>query len=168
MVTIQLQRRRKGSLELLSLVIPISSAVFMSGVVINDWTRLTSALVAGSVALAIIVAFSAYRVKHPADVTAAAPEAAPEVSPEAVEDQDDGRWDLFTLALMGFGIVAIVTIGLLVQFTIPLTMIFIFAGFSSASVSEVAVVIAVTLAIAFVLEFAISLPLSKRWGLPID
>ena len=168
MVTVQHQRRRKNLLEMVSLAVPIGSAVFMSGVVITDWSRQMSAVITAVVVLGSIAGFCAYRAKRPANVTESPARDESADTPGQQEEEDDGRWDLFTLALLGVSIVVVVTVGLLLQFMIPLTIIFVFAGFGSASLAEVAIVVGATLATAFVFEFAVSIPLSKRWGLSID
>lgn len=160
------QTRRKVTLESLSLAGPIAAAFFFSGELVVDWPRRTSALLALGVAVLLVSFWIWHRRRHPASIAAPAPDAE-EASGDGADD--DGRWDLFTLLLLGLSLVGVVLIGVVGRFILPLLVIVLFGvGDSGSDLGDVVVAAGCMLAVSFVLELGIVLPLSKRWNLAID
>jgi hypothetical protein len=161
---VKVQSRRKVTLETLSLVVPLGSALFFSGLVIADWTTASSAGVAMATAVLATGFWLWHRSNYPANI--AAPQDDGEVEDE---EDDDGKWDLFTVALLAVCMFVVVTVGLLMAFWLPLVVIVLFtAAAASPDLSDLLLTVGLTLAVSFILEFAVVMPLSRRWNLSTD
>ena len=160
------QTRRKVTLESVSLAVPIAAAFFFSGEFILAWPRRASLVLALGVAAALVTFWIWHRRRYPATIAAPSPE--PEE--ESGDDDDGGRWDWFTLLLLlGASLVAVVIAGVIARFILPLLVVVLFGiGSSASGLGGVVVAVGCTLGTAFVLEFAVVLPLSKAWNLAID
>lgn len=159
------QTRRKVTLESLSLAVPIAAAFFFSGEFILAWPRRASLMLALGVAAALVTFWIWHRRRYPATIAAPSPE--PEE--ESGDDDDGGRWDWFTLLLLGASLVAVVIAGVIARFILPLLVLVLFGiGSSASGLGGVVVAAGCTLGTAFVLGFAVVLPLSKAWNLAID
>ena len=159
------QTRRKVTLESLSLAVPIAAAFFFSGVFIVAWSQATSLLLAMGVSVPLVVFWIFHRRRFPANIAPPSPE--PDKEPR--DGEDDGRWDWFTLLLLGASLIVVVVGGVVARFVVPLAVIVLFGvGHSGPDLWYATVAAGCTLAVAFVLEFGIVLPLSKLWNLAID
>ncbi|AWB93296.1 hypothetical protein [Aeromicrobium chenweiae] len=155
------QTRRKVALEVLSLAVPISSAVFFSGALIAGWSWRISSVVALLTAVGLFAYWAWHRSVHPADI-----EPPPAEDPDEAADDDDGRWDWFTVLLLVVGVIGVVVVGLVGSFVVPLLVILLFWLTSSgADVGDVAGATIAMLGVSCVLELAIVLPLCRRWNL---
>lgn len=160
------QIRRKVTLESMSLSVPIAAAFFFSGELVVAWPRRVSLLLAAGVAVVLVSFWIWHRRRYPASIAAPSQESEDEAS---ADEDDDGRWDVFTLLLLGVSLVAVVLVGVVGRFILPLLVIVLFGvGYSGSDLGHVVVAAGCMLAVSFVLEFGIVLPLSKRWNLAID
>lgn len=163
------RRRRTTVLEALSLAVPLGAAVLSSGLLVADWPLVAGVLPALLTALLAAASWGRHRHRHPAEVRT--PEPAVPAGPSGAEDADEdhGRWDWFTLALLGVSVVALVVVSVLVMFLVPLAVIVVFAVLvDGAEARDVLLAVGATLGAALVLEVAVTLPLSRRWSIPRD
>lgn len=158
------QTRRKVGLELLSLVACIGSAVFFSGVFIAEWSARHTLFVTLLTAGGLISYWVCHRSRHPANIDP--PEA------EVEEDDDDAgdRWEWYWILAFGVTLVGVVIIGLISSFLLALLVIVLFGlGYSDVSdAGDVTRAVLAMLAVSAVVEFALVIPLSKRWNLDFE
>ncbi|WP_182523952.1 hypothetical protein [Nocardioides dongkuii] len=171
------QVRRKVTLEVLSLAVPTSAAVFLSGRWILEWNRGDATLVTVVTAAVLGALWLWRRTKVPATIEVeveadADAEGERELGTSEEDSGEDGRWDLSSVLLVAVAavaVVALVAVGLLVQFLLPLSVVLLFSlAHGSPGLADVASTVGATLAVAFVLELVVVLPLSRWWGLPFD
>ena len=164
-VNVKKRTRRKVFLEGLSLAVPISAAVFFSGEFIVDWSPHINVYFASLTALTLAAFWIWHRNNYPANIAPPAPKQEPEARP----NDDGGWWDWFTILLFVVSFIAVVVAGIVGRFLLSLLVIFLFGvGYSGSDLGDVARATLATLGVAFVLEFAIVIPLCKLWNLAID
>lgn len=151
------------TLESLSLAVPIAAALLFSGALVAAWRWPVTLTVAGATAVALTAFWVGHRRRYPASIAPPVPD------PESETGEDDGRWDWFTLLLLGVSLVAVVVVGVVARFVVPLLAIVLLAlAYGDAGLGRVLAATGCTLAVAFVLELGLVLPLSRRWDLAID
>jgi len=157
------QMRRQVGLETLTLVVHTAAAVSFAGAFCTDWTWRTIIALTCLAGATSTTVWLWHRSKYPPSVELDLAEP----TGEEVLEEDDGKWDVMTLALLGLTLAVFVPLATTFQFMLPLSVITAIAlidggstltGFLSAVMS--------TLAVAFVLEFGVLHPLRKRWHLP--
>ena len=167
---VRLQRRRRTALETVALVVPIAVAVLASGLLVADWPLVASllwALVSGLIAMAY---WMWHRGRYPAVVDPPTPEP-PRARAERHEDAGP-IWHPVNLLVLAVGAVVVVSfalVGMVAALLLPLLIILGFGiadGWSDPGALGIATLCVAAVAVA--LEFALLIPLSKRWGLPVE
>lgn len=157
------QERRLGGLHALSLAAALGAPVLFGAYVVAE----ASAPVAGGAAAAAALLGGGLmlwlRRSHPPSL---------ESSGEAEEEDptdDDSGWDVGTLLFAATVVPLFVVVAVLVRFMLPLGVIL---GFwwadGDASFGSVLLAAGCCLAVLAAVEFGVELPLSRRWGLPLD
>jgi hypothetical protein len=158
------QTRRKVGLELLSLVACIGSAVFFSGVFIAAWSMRPTVVVTLLTAGGLISYWVWHRSRHPANIDP------PEAEVEKNDDDAGDRWEWYWVLAFGVTLVGVVIIGLISTFLFGLLVIVLFGlGYSDVSdAGDVTSAVLAMFAVSAVAEFALVIPLSKRWNLDFE
>lgn len=172
-------RRRKSWLETITLAVSVFCGVFFGAVFVAEHARAGSALWGLGWGLASAVAWTAYRSRYPAHVAEphlvevekdrapADPLDDPAADPAAGNPEGRDRWDLATIAFVAAVMPPLVLIGLLAVCWLPMLIIIGFvvqAG--SASTLGILLAIGCTFAVMGAVEFGVTRPLARRWGLP--
>lgn len=161
------QTRRTIFLEVLSLVVPLASALSFSATFIGEWSTRSTQLATITTVAVLIGSWIWYRSRVPATIS----------SPMtiAVEDDDEGEagpwWDPFTLVLFlvtAVAVVGVVVMGLVLNFLLSLLVVLAFVIGYGPSFGDVAITVGAMLGVSFVLEFGVVLPLARRWNLDPD
>jgi hypothetical protein len=164
----QRQTRRKVALEMLSLAVPTSSAVYFSGDVIAGWAPQVTVPATALTAVACLAFLLWHRSRFPASVATWGSSDEPP-SDDEVEDDEGGRWDLFTILLFVVSLTAVVVAGVVVRFAMPLAVIVLFVVVDSESdLGDAAFATLAMLGAAAVVELVVVIPLSRLWDLSID
>lgn len=161
------QTRRKIFLEVLSLVVPIASALYFSAQFIGEWsTRRT--LLATICTVAILTSYWIWRRSRvPADISAPKKD---DVKEDDGEGENEGGpwWDpsnILLFLIFQFALVGVVAVGIFLNFLVSWLVILAFVIFNDPSLGEVAVTAGAMLGVSFVLEFGVVLPLARLWNL---
>lgn len=165
---LRLQTRRKIFLEVLSLAVPIASALYFSAQFIGQWSNRSTQLAAIST-VAILTGYWIWRRSRvPATIS-------PPKKDDVEDDEDEGEvgpwWDPFTILLFLITLVAIVgvvAVGIFVNFLLSLLVILAFVIGYDPSFGDVTITVGATLGVSFVLEFGVVLPLARLWNLDPD
>lgn len=158
------QTRRRVLLEILSLAVPLASAVFFSGESLGDWSLSTSLLASGVTVAASATFLIWHRKRFPADISPWPK------SDEADKDVDSesGWWDPLTILMFLVSVVVVVVVGVFARFIHSILVIVFFAVIYGPALGDVAVVVGAMLGVSFVLEFGIAIPLCRCWNLDPD
>lgn len=168
-----LMRRRKGRLETVTCATTASTGVFFSMLFIAESSRAQALVWGVGIALAGAAAWWLLRRRRPAAIKE--PQlltTARSVEPtEAREDEeeDDSGWDFTSLLLVITVVPFFVIIGVLFACIVPLMVLagfLVHAGGASNLMVLTAVVCIVVTNVA--VEFAVTNPLARRWGIPLD
>lgn len=166
-----LMRRRKGRLETVTCATTASTGVFFSMLFIAESSRAQALAWGVGVALAGAAAWWLLRRRRPAEVKE--PQlldtARTDVEDSEDEEEDDSGWD-FTSLLLAITVVPLfVIIGVLFACIVPLMVLvgfLVHAGGASNLMVLTAVVCIVVTNVA--VELGVTIPLAKRWGIPLD
>ena len=163
--------RLKVRLELMTLVGPNAAAVFFAGWFVVGWEPVRAALWSLLTAIVLAGYWQWHRQRFPARVTEPA-------EPEAVarprREMEEGAgpiWNPSNLLVLVIGAVVVtvvVVVGLLLSILLPLAVIVLFGAAAGGDMGGVVSAAVATLAVALVIEFALVLPLAKRWRLAVD
>lgn len=163
--------RRKVSLEVLSLAVPVAAAAGSSSIFVTSASSTFALLVALTVLMATTVGWVGYRYRNPPS-TAAETTYEPDHQSDAwTGDGDAGsRWDRFTGTLLAAGVVlAVAVVAATTRFVLALLVVTAFAlGHGSSSLGGFAMAAACTIAVGLVLELGVVAPLGRRWDLDVD
>jgi hypothetical protein len=163
--------RRKVALEVLSLTVPLATAVGSSSAFLADASTTFAILIALTVLLTTAVGWVGYRYQHPPSTTAETTYELDVRNDAGLGEGDaDSRWDRFTGTLLAAGvIVAIAVVAITTRFVLALLIV---AGFalanSSSSLGSFVMAAAYTIAAGLVAELGVVAPLGRRWDLDVD
>lgn len=160
------QTRRKIGLEMLSLVASIGSAVFFSGLFVARWSSQTAVAVTLIAAVALILYGIWFRSRYPPNIN---PPVA-DVRKKDDDDEGDGWWEWYWILAFVVAWAGMVIVGLATSFFLAFLVIAVFGvGYSDVSdVGDVVRAALAMLAISAAVEFAVVIPLSKRWNLDFE
>lgn len=154
------------ALEMLTLTVTMGSAVLFSGAFIADWSRPRSFVATLLTVLMSSACLIWHRSNYPPNIDPPAP------ADDSHDDEDDdegGWWDPFTIILFLVSLVGVIVFGVVARFLLPLMVILLFAVAASGSdVGDVARATLAMLGMCALVEFAIVIPLCKRWNLDFD
>lgn len=159
------QTRRKIFLEVLSLVVPMASALYFSAQFIGEWSAQSTQLATIST-VAILTGYWIWRRSRvPADIS-------PLTKDDVEEDDDEGEggpwWDPFNILLFlitAVAVVGVVVVGIVMNFLLSLLVILAFVIGYGPSFADVAITVGAMLGVSLVLEFGVVFPLAKLWNL---
>ena len=163
--------RRTVALEVLSLTVPLATAVGSSSAFLAGASTTFAIVIAVTVLVTTAVGWVGYRYLNPPSI-AAETEDEPDVRHDAgLGDGDaDSRWDRFTGTLVAAGVVvAVAVVAMATRFVLALLIV---AGFalanSSSSFGGVVLAAACTIGAGLVAELGVVAPLGRRWDLEVD
>lgn len=136
----------------------------MSSFVRRQTRRKVSAVAAACTLLVLSGCWVWHRSRFPANIDPPSGE----THDEDGEDDEGGWWDPFTILLFVVSAVALVIVGIVARFVLPLLVIMLFSVGFGPDPGDVALVVLAMLGVSFVLEFAIVIPLCRLWNLDID
>lgn len=159
------QTRRKIFLEVLSLVVPIASALYFSAQFIGEWSTRSTQLATIST-VAILTGYWIWRRSRvPADIS-------PLTKDDVEEDDDEGEggpwWDpsnILLFLITAVAIVGVVVVGIAINFLLSLLVIVAFVIGYGPSFGDVTITVGAMLGVSFVLEFGVVFPLAHLWNL---
>lgn len=162
--TRRLQERRLAGLQAMSLAVSVGSAVFFAAYFVAGAGLATAGAVGIGVALLVGALMVWFRRTYPPSIEAASEEREPEPP-----TSDTYGWELDTFMIAAVVVPLILVAGLVVRFMLPLAIVLAF-WIANDDVSTVRVLVAAgcCLAVLACVEFGIEVPLSRRWGLPLD
>lgn len=158
------QERRLARIQALSLAASCGSAVFFGAFFVARVPMLTAGAAAVAVALVPAELMLWFWRNHPPSI-----EPRSETEEEEPPTSDTYGWEVGTFLIAVVVVPLIVLVGLVLRFFVPLAII---VGFwiasDDASLVSVLVATGCCLAVLACVEFGVEIPLSRRWGLPLD